>query len=106
MSTAIVKWFNNEKGYGFLAGPDGQDVIVHHTHIQMDGYRTLAEGQEVEYTCEETDNGLSAVDVIPLSNFERTIALPSDPELAAATLRREFSPRDLATIVGSLVVRN
>lgn len=102
-STATVKWFNNDKGYGFLTDHDGEDVIVHHTNIRMDGYRTLVEGQEVEYTCEETDNGLSAVEVVPLTHVERTIALPADPELAAATLRREFPSRDLATIVGSLV---
>ncbi len=50
MTTGKVKWFNDQKGYGFIqAGDGGPDVFVHHTTIQMDGYRTLAEGQAVEY---------------------------------------------------------
>lgn len=49
METGLVKWFNNAKGWGFIAGRDGSDVFVHYSQITGDGYRTLREGQRVEY---------------------------------------------------------
>ncbi len=49
MSTGTVKWFNAEKGYGFISREDGADVFVHYSAIQMNGYRTLEEGQHVEF---------------------------------------------------------
>lgn len=62
-----VKWFNNQKGFGFIT-PDngGADVFVHHTSIKMDGYKTLAEKQVVEYDLEQTDKGPRAANVRPL----------------------------------------
>ncbi len=48
-TTGVVKWFNAEKGYGFIAREDAGDVFVHYSAIQMDGYRTLDEGQRVEF---------------------------------------------------------
>ena len=59
----IVKWFNDAKGYGFLVADDGADVFVHHSVIQMDGYRTLKEGQQVFYESFETDRGRQAARV-------------------------------------------
>ena len=62
-----VKWFNNQKGFGFITPADGgKDVFVHHTAIKMEGYKTLAEKQEVEFELEQTDKGPRAVDVHPL----------------------------------------
>lgn len=61
-----VKWFNNEKGYGFLARENGPDVFVHHTAIQSEGFRTLKEGQQVEFSIEQGPKGLQAVNVIPM----------------------------------------
>lgn len=58
-----VKWFNNEKGYGFLAQEQGADVFVHHTAIQGEGYHTLVEGQKVEFTIEKGPKGLQAANV-------------------------------------------
>ena len=49
MTTGIVKWFNAEKGYGFISREEGPDVFVHYSAIQMPGYRTLEEGQRVEF---------------------------------------------------------
>ena len=63
MATGTVKWFNSEKGFGFIAPECGSDVFVHHSSIQMDGYRTLAEGQAVEYEVAQGDKGDHAVDV-------------------------------------------
>ena len=58
-----VKWFNNSKGYGFISREGGADVFVHHTAIQVDGYRTLSEGQEVEFDITEGPKGLQATNV-------------------------------------------
>ena len=61
-----VKWFNGTKGYGFLARENGEDVFVHYTAIQMQGFRNLVEGQKVEFSIETGPNGLQAVNVTPL----------------------------------------
>ena len=58
-----VKWFKNEKGYGFITGDDKKDVFVHHSGIQMNGYKTLSEGQTVEYDVTQGDKGLKAINV-------------------------------------------
>lgn len=61
-----VKWFNNEKGYGFIARENGPDVFVHHTAIQSEGFRTLKEGQQVEFSIEQGPKGPQATNVNPL----------------------------------------
>ena len=61
-----VKWFNATKGYGFISREDGPDVFVHFSAIQMDGYRSLEEGQRVEFSIEQGPKGLQAADVRPL----------------------------------------
>ncbi len=64
MASGTVKWFNAEKGFGFISQPDGgADVFVHHTAIQMNGFRSLEEGQAVEFDLQEGPKGLQAVDV-------------------------------------------
>lgn len=63
MATGTVKWFNNEKGYGFIARDGGPDVFVHHSAIKMNGYRTLTEGQRVEFEVASGDKGEQARDV-------------------------------------------
>ena len=59
-----VKWFNATKGYGFIAREGGEDVFVHHTAIQAEGYRSLNEGQRVEFTLERGPKGLQASNVV------------------------------------------
>ena len=59
-----VKWFNNSKGYGFIQRNSGGDVFVHYRAIRGDGYRTLEEGKEVEFTVTNGQKGLQAEDVI------------------------------------------
>ncbi|MDD2696238.1 MAG: cold-shock protein [Anaerolineales bacterium] len=61
-----VKWFNASKGYGFISRDDGEDVFVHYTAVQSDGYRSLTEGQRVEFTIEHGPKGLQAKDVVAL----------------------------------------
>ena len=63
--TGTVKWFNATKGYGFLSQEGGEDVFVHHSAIQMEGYRTLTEGQQVEFSVEHGPKGLLATNVTP-----------------------------------------
>jgi CspA family cold shock protein len=58
-----VKWFNNQKGYGFITTEEGKDVFVHHTAIQGDGYKTLEEGKEVEFEVKAGQKGDQAVNV-------------------------------------------
>lgn len=64
--TGTVKWFNNAKGYGFISREGGEDVFVHHSAITMTGYRSLNEGQRVEFSIEHGPKGLQAKDVVPL----------------------------------------
>ena len=66
--TGIVKWFSNVKGYGFIEYGDAEDIFVHFTGIEMDGYRTLKEGQSVEFDAVEGARGLQATNVIPLTD--------------------------------------
>lgn len=63
MATGTVKWFNDTKGYGFIAADDGKDVFVHHTAIIADGYRTLNEGERVEFEVTQGEKGAKAVNV-------------------------------------------
>lgn len=65
--TGTVKWFNDAKGYGFISREDGSDVFVHFRSIQMDGRKTLAEGQKVEFTLGEGAKGPQAENVVPVS---------------------------------------
>ena len=58
-----VKWFNNDKGYGFIKRDTGEDVFVHHTAIQSQGYRTLNEGERVEFDVKQGPKGLQAENV-------------------------------------------
>lgn len=62
--TGRVKWFNAEKGFGFIDYKAGEDIFVHYSAIQQDGYKTLSEGQIVEFKLLETVKGLQALDVV------------------------------------------
>lgn len=72
MSKGIIKWFNNEKGYGFINGSVDEDIFVHYTAIKQDGYKTLSEGQEVEFELIKTDKGLQATNVRTVNEKELT----------------------------------
>ncbi len=64
--TGTIKWFNDSKGYGFISREAGEDVFVHYSAITGEGFRTLQEGQQVEFSVEQGPKGLQAVNVKPL----------------------------------------
>ena len=66
MSKGTVKWFNNQKGYGFISDEEGKDIFVHYSGLQMDGFKTLEEGQQVEFDVTEGTKGPQAVNVVKL----------------------------------------
>ncbi|GEM_PF-515155 len=66
LAEGTVKWFSPEKGYGFIEQPGGEDLFVHYTEIQMEGFRTLTEGQAVRFDVVEGPKGLQAANVSPV----------------------------------------
>jgi len=66
MARGRVKWFNAQKGYGFIEVDGGSDVFVHYSSIQAPGFRTLEEGQQVQFDLQDGDKGLHANNVLPL----------------------------------------
>ena len=69
--SGVVKWFNNSKGYGFLTDENGADVFVHFSAIQSDGYKTLKQGDNVEFDAIEGDKGLQAQNVKKVSSADK-----------------------------------
>jgi CspA family cold shock protein len=72
MSIGRVKWFNDAKGYGFIETTEGRDVFVHYSAITMDGYKSLSEGQQVEFETVESAKGLQATKVAPAQTADTT----------------------------------
>jgi len=66
MATGKVKWFNAEKGYGFITADDGTDIFVHYSAIQGEGFKTLDEGQAVSFDVTQSDRGPQATNVVKL----------------------------------------
>ena len=65
MASGTVKWFKDDKGYGFITGEDGVDVFVHFSAIQAEGFKSLSEGQKVSYDVQQGPKGLQAANVRP-----------------------------------------
>lgn len=74
MATGKVKWFNDQKGFGFISAEDGKDVFVHHSVIEGTGFRTLQDGESVEYEFEDGPKGMKATKVT-----RTTAPVPSQP---------------------------
>ena len=63
MNKGTVKWFNNQKGYGFITDSEGKDIFVHYSGLNMEGFKALQEGQNVEFDVIETEKGSQAMNV-------------------------------------------
>ena len=72
MPEGQVKWFNAKKGYGFVLGPEGQDVFIHYSQICVDGFKTLKERQWVSYDLANTEKGFQAQNVTPIPSKTET----------------------------------
>ena len=68
MANGVVKWFNNTKGYGFIAPEEGEDLFVHYSSIQVEGYRTLKGGQRVAFEVQNGEKGAHAINVSPAAD--------------------------------------
>jgi CspA family cold shock protein len=68
MARGKVKWFNNAKGYGFIAQEEGEDIFVHYSAIQQEGYRSLNAGEEVQFDVVSGQKGLQAANVVKISS--------------------------------------
>ncbi|MGR3310549.1 MAG: cold-shock protein [Candidatus Brocadiales bacterium] len=66
MAKGTVKWFNDSKGFGFISQENGDDVFVHHTAIQSQGFKSLAEGEQVEFDVEQGEKGSKASNVVKI----------------------------------------
>ena len=66
MPHGTVKWFNNKRGWGFIVKEDGEDIFVHYSAIKGDGFRSLADGQRVQFEIEEGEKGPAAANVEPV----------------------------------------
>ena len=68
MNKGTVKWFNNQKGYGFITDSEGKDIFVHYNGLNMEGFKALQEGQNVEFDVIETEKGSQAMNVTVIAN--------------------------------------
>jgi CspA family cold shock protein len=101
MPQGTVKWFNSEKGYGFITPDDGsEDLFVHHTGIAGSGFKSLEEGEKVTYEAVRGRKGMQAENVSKATggrNFERrnTLTVPVEVDAAARVLVEHFDPDEL-----------
>ena len=74
MNKGTVKWFNNQKGYGFITDSEGKDIFVHYSGLNMEGFKALQEGQNVEFDVIKTEKGSQAMNVTVIENDDTSEA--------------------------------
>ena len=87
MSKGRVKWFNEQKGFGFISQDSGEDLFVHFSSIKQDGFKVLQEGDEVEFEIAPGKKGLQAIDVVKCWRFENTPKGPGRVKSRGLSLR-------------------
>jgi CspA family cold shock protein len=95
MATGTVKWFDVKKGFGFILSPDGKDVFVHFSSIEGDGFRSLKEGDAVEY--EEVENGPKGLAARQVKRLIAAAKAKAQPQPAAATTPAPAATNDAVT---------
>ena len=106
MAQGTVKWFNPEKGFGFIRREDGEDVFVHHTGIAAEGFRSLDEGQQVEFEVTQGKKGPQAVDVdqdLTCTGERVEVSITARSPVATPANRAESSPPHLPTSTGRFI---
>jgi CspA family cold shock protein len=96
MATGTVKWFNDEKGYGFIAGDEGKDLFIHYTGIADGGFRTLPEGARVEFETRQGRKGLEAFNVVVIGRPQPS--RPPRAEVRAGPSERRRQPGREGTV--------
>ena len=94
MPTGTVKWFNNQKGYGFISQDGGPDVFAHYTAIAGEGFRTLKEGEEVEFEITEGPKGPQAADIRRKGMASAAVETESDEGMEESTPETDAEPAD------------
>jgi len=84
MPTGTVKWFDTKKGFGFIVGPEGQDVFVHFSSIEGDGFRSLKDGESVDYEIARGDKGYSATHVKRMAAASASAGAPIPATITSA----------------------
>ena len=98
LQRGVVKWFNDAKGFGFIEHTTGRDVFVHYSVIEWDGFRTLKDGEEVQYELKEGDKGLHAARVVRIAALKKKEAKQSTeagmiaPNLEGGTVMTSVKP--------------
>ncbi len=94
MPRGIVKWFDAKKGYGFIVGPqEGRDIFVHYTHILGDGFRSLRDGEQVDYELAESEKGLQARSVRAIAREQEAQAPRAMPPAARQPQQQQAPAR-------------
>ena len=97
-----VKWFSNDKGYGFISRDGGGEIFAHHSGIEGSGFRTLVEGQRVEFRVSEETKGLRAVDIKAMVGSSSREDVPSQGSVAIEGVRRESASMSKRLCVSNL----
>jgi len=104
MQRGVVKWFNDAKGFGFIEHPTGRDVFVHYSVIESEGFKTLKDGEEVDYEIREGDKGLNASRVLRVNAPKKAAVQPTDSTQIAPNLESGTTPTAMRTAASMIEI--